>query len=80
MAMFTCARMNQIVSANRLKIGISKEVESEAGFLQQVVRNLRSIHADGDRPNTSLVKFIQSLLYAPQLGEARGSPVSAIEH
>ncbi len=64
------AGVNQVVTANRFSFRIRKKSECISGFLAEVAVNFGTVHADGNRVNSRLVKLIQTLFNAPQLGVA----------
>lgn len=74
------AGVNQVIAANRLSPGVRKKSECVSGFLAKVTADFRAVNTDRDRPNACLMKLLQTLLNAPQLGVARWSPVTPVEN
>ena len=70
MAVNSLPRVDQIITANRIQVGIRKKRERIARFLRKITRLLRTIHADRNRTNSHFIELIQILLNAPQLGVA----------
>ena len=62
--------VDKIVPANRFQFRIRKERERVPGFLTEIARYFRRVDTNGNRTNSYLMKFIQTLLNAPQLGVA----------
>ena len=63
-------RVNQIIAANRIQVGIRKKRERVARFLTKIARLLRTVHANRNRTNSPFIELVQILLNAPQLGVA----------
>ncbi len=70
LAVNSLPRMDQVVAANRFRFRIGKKGVGVRGFLTEVARDLGRVYANRDRANADLMKLIQALLNAPQLGVA----------
>ena len=68
MAVDSLPRVDQVIAANRIQVGIRKKRERVARFLTKIARLLRTVHADRYRTNSDFIELIQILLNAPQLG------------
>ena len=62
--------MQNIVSANNLRIWIGKERKGVPELLRLPLVNIRWINADADNANATRLKLWQPLLKTPQLGVA----------
>ena len=72
--------MQDIVSANNLRIRIGQQRECVAPFLRLASANLRWIYADADDANAARLELRQPLLETPQLGVAERSPKTTIKY
>ena len=70
MAVDSLPRVDQVIAANRIQVGIRKKRERVARFLTKIARLLRSVYADRNRTNSRGAELIEILLNAPQLGVA----------
>ena len=70
MAIDSLPRVDQVIAANRIQVGIRKKCESVARFLTKIARLLRSVYADRNRTNSHFIELIQISLNAPHLGVA----------
>ena len=72
--------MQDIVSANNLRIRIGQQRECVAQFLRLASIDLRWIDADADDTNAARLEFGKPVLETPQLGVAEQSPKTTIEN
>ena len=72
--------MQNIVSANNLRLWIGKQRKRIAELLRLPLINIRRIDADADNANVARLEFRQPLLETPQLGVAKRSPKAAIKN
>ena len=68
-AVFSLARMDQIIAPNCFDLWIGEKSKSVSGRLQHVLAiDLRTINTDGNGADSRLRKRLQIVLDAPQLG------------
>ena len=72
--------MQDIVTANDLRVRIGKQRERVSELLRLPLVNIRRIDADADDANAARVEFRKSVLETPQLGVTERSPKTAIEN
>ena len=72
--------MQDIVTANDLRIRIGQQGKRVPELLRLPLVDIRRIDADGDNANAARVEFRKSMLKTPQLGVAERSPKTAIEN
>ena len=73
------AWVNQIIAADGLEFGIREKGVREVRELAKIGGDVRWIHADGYRPHTGVLKFVELFFDSSQLEVTEWSPVSAIE-
>jgi hypothetical protein len=64
-AVFSASREKQIVAPDGFRVAIGKQRKSQARFLSQFARFLRSVGTDGDWMNSRGFKRTESVLYPP---------------
>jgi hypothetical protein len=69
-AVDSSAGVDQIITTNRLSVWVGEKGEGIAGLAQHLSVDFRIIDTDGDWTNARLIKLLQILLNAPQLGVA----------
>ena len=72
--------MQDIVSANNLRVRIGKQWERVPELFRLPLINLRRIDADAYNANAARVEFRKPALKTPQLGVTERSPKTAIEN
>lgn len=60
----TAADVQQVIAANRFRVGIGEKREGIPGFAAEIFRLLRTIDADGYRTDSRILELCQVLLYA----------------
>lgn len=72
-------RMYQIVTTNHFRVSIGEKRKAVTRLLHQVPRLFRRVSTDRNRTNARLIETSQIVFNAPQLGVARGSPVTSVK-
>jgi hypothetical protein len=72
--------MQDIVSANNLRVRIGQQRKRVPALLRLLLINIRRIDADADNMNAARLEFRKPLLETPQLGVAEQSPKTTIEN
>ena len=72
--------MQNIVTANNLRVRIGKQWKSIPELLRVPSVDVRWINTDADNANAARVEFRKPMLETPQLGVAERSPKTAIEY
>jgi len=79
-AIRSSAFVQKAVPPDHFSLRIGKKCVSEAQLLDVLKGDLRRVHTDGNHPNTVCIEIRKTLLETPQLGVAKGSPVTAVEN
>ena len=72
--------MQDIVSANNLRLRIGQQRKRVPALLRLPLVNIRRIDADADNAKATCLELRQPLLKTPQLGVAKQSPKTAVEN
>jgi hypothetical protein len=73
-------RVQHIVAADYFGLGIGKKCEGKTGFVAEIFRNVRRIHADRNGYDAFCLELGKPLLNASQLEDTERSPVAAVEN